>query len=87
VPVDRRRRSGDDDADLYVHYTRALELNDKAMAAVLGTEETSVGDQYFRTHVRIESGEERYAWVNRTLFVGEGRLASDGVEEEVYRLA
>ena len=77
----------DDGADLFIRYTGSLELNDKAIEASLGTGETAFDDQYFRTHVRIESGDDRYAWVNRSLFVGEGRMASDGVEYEVYRLA
>jgi hypothetical protein len=77
----------DDGADLFVHYTGSLELTDATMAALLGDGETEFVDQYFRSHVRVESGDERYGWVNRALFVGEGRIASDGVEYEVYRLA
>jgi hypothetical protein len=60
---------------------------DAAAAALFSDGETGFGDQYFYTHVRIESGAEQYAWVNRTLFVGQGRVATDGVEYEVYRLA
>ncbi len=75
----------DDGAHLFISYTGELELNDASRAALAGGE-TGFGDQMFRTHVRIESGDERYRWVNRTLFVGEGRLTTDGVEYEVYRL-
>ena len=49
--------------------------------------ETGFGDQYWCTHLQIESGADQYAWVNRTLFVGQGRAVTDGVEYEVYRLA
>ena len=31
--------------------------------------EGAIDDQYFRTHVRIECGHERYRWVNRTLYL------------------
>ena len=57
------------------------------VTAVLGDGETSFGDRYFCTHVRLESGAEQYLWVNRTLFLGHGRIAADGVEYEIYRLA
>ena len=57
------------------------------VTAVLGDGETSFGGRYFCTHVRLESGAEQYSWVNRTLFVGHGRIATDGVEYEIYRLA
>jgi hypothetical protein len=77
----------DDGADLFIHYTGSLELNEAAATAAFSDAETSYADQYFRTHVRLESGAEQYAWVNRALFVGEGRLTSNGVEYEIYRLA
>lgn len=76
----------DDGVHILVTYTGSLELNEKVMGSFAGGE-TSFDDQYFRTHIRMECGDERYAWVNRTLFVGRGRMTGDGVEYEVYRLA
>ena len=46
-----------------------------------------LGDNYWFTHVRLESGAPTYQWVNRTLFIGQGRAVTDGIEYEVYRLA
>ena len=77
----------DDGADLFLHYTGSIELCEATFTALLGDGETGFDEQYFRTHVRLESGEERYSWVNRALFVGQGRVVSDGVEYEVFRLA
>jgi len=77
----------DDGADLYLNYTGSLEMNEAVMAAVQGEGETAFSDQYWFTHLRIESGAEQYQWVNRTLFVGQGRMVSDGIEYEIYRLA
>lgn len=34
---------------------------------------------YMRTHARLETGDARYAWVNRTLFVGTGSRLADAV--------
>ncbi len=75
----------DDGAVLLLTYTGSLELNEKVTAALAGGE-TRPEDQYCRIHVRMESGDERYRWVNRTLFVGEGRLTSGGVVYEISRV-
>ena len=48
---------------------------------------TDYADQYFRSAPRLETGDPRYAWVNRTLFVAEGRMPGvRGVEYRVYRV-
>jgi hypothetical protein len=47
---------------------------------------TGFDDQCFRTTPRLETGDERYAWVNSTLFVGEGRMTEAGVEYRIYRI-
>ena len=57
------------------------------MAAAAGDGETNFGAQYWYTNVRLESGAEQYQWVSRALFVGQGRMATDGIEYEIYRLA
>jgi Protein of unknown function (DUF3237) len=75
----------DDGAVLLMTYTGSLELNDRVSAALAGGE-TRFEDQYFRTHVRMESGDERYRWVNRPLFIGQGRLTTGGVVYDVYRV-
>ena len=50
-------------------------------------QETAFGDQYFRTSPRFETGDQRYAWLNQSLFVGEGRVFPGlGVEYRVYRV-
>ena len=74
-----------DGAVLLLTYTGSLELNER-VAAALGGAETQLEDQYCRTHVRMESGDERYRWVNRTLFIGEGRLTPGGVVYDIYRV-
>ena len=74
----RRRRV------LYLTYLGIMEVNAAVQAALAGGE-TSFDDQYFRTTPRIETGDERYAWVNQTQFVAQGRFIPDGVEYQVYR--
>ena len=82
----RAQLQTDDGAVIYVAYVGVIEMNDAVNAAVVSGGTTSFDDQYFRTAVRLECGDERYAWVNRTLFVGRGRMIDGGVEYDVLRV-
>ena len=76
----------DDGAYIYLHYTGSLDMNEAITTALSGDGETQFGDAYWAVHVRLESGAAQYRWVNRTIFVGEGRVATDGVEYEISRV-
>ena len=77
-----------DGAYLYIQYVGLLGLNDAVQRALATGGGTDYGDQYFFTNPRIETGDPRYAWVNTTFFVGEGRvLPGLGVEYRVWRPA
>ena len=39
---------------------------------------------YMRTQARLETGDARYAWVNRTVFVGMGRRLASAVLIDLY---
>ena len=77
-----------DGAFVYVQYYGVVEMNEKVQVAMGAAEATDFGDQYFRTSPRFETGDQRYSWLNQSLFVGEGRLYPGfGVEYRVYRVA
>jgi hypothetical protein len=77
----------DDGAHLFVQYFGVIEYNDAAHAANAGERSSDYGDHYFRTAPRLETGDPRYAWVNQTVFVGEGRLhPGPVVEYRVHRV-
>jgi hypothetical protein len=78
-----------DGAHIYAQYFGLLEMNEAVQGFITGaSEETGFGDQYFRTAPRLECGDPRYAWVNQTLFVAEGRgCPGYGVEYRVFRVA
>jgi hypothetical protein len=77
-----------DGAHLYVQYRGLLEMNDRVLGSLATGAGTAYGDQYFFTNPRLETGDERYAWVNTTFFVGEGHvLPGLGVEYRVWRPA
>lgn len=41
---------------------------------------------YMRTHARLETGDERYSWVNKTLFVGSGSRLPEAVVIELFAI-
>jgi hypothetical protein len=81
-------RTGDG-AHIYVQYFGILKLTPEIQAILGGgSTPTGYGDQYFFMTPRLETGDERYSWVNETVFVGEGRvLPGPAVEYRVYRVA
>lgn len=79
-----------DGALIYVQYFGLVEATSRVMDIVGGSGDTptNFGEQYIFTNPRMETGDERYAWVNHTVFIGEGRfLPGPRVEYRVYRLA
>ena len=77
----------DDGAHIYMQYAGILELNEKAASALAAGGGTEYGDHYFMTQPRFETGDERYAWLNRTVAVAEGRIRPSAVEYKVYACA
>ena len=76
-----------DGACIYVEYCGLMEMNAATAAALAdGATETTFDDQYFVITPRMECGDERYGWVNHTMFVARGRLTRGGVCYEVYRI-
>ncbi len=47
-------------------------------------EDVDPTDYYMRTTATLETGDARYSWVNRTVFVGSGARRSAAVEMELF---
>jgi hypothetical protein len=76
-----------DGAHIYVQYFGVIEYTEAALAANAGERSSDWDEQYFRTSPRLETGDPRYEWVNRTLFVARGRLhPGPVVEYQVFRV-
>ena len=73
-----------DDAYVFVQYTGVLEMNDAVVTALAQGEATRPGDAYFMTQPRFETGDARYAWLNRLVAVAQGNVIPGGVAYEVY---
>ncbi|MFP8875614.1 MAG: DUF3237 domain-containing protein [Myxococcota bacterium] len=77
----------DDGAHIYVQYTGVLDFDETAIAALTEGRSTNFGDNLFLTQVRFESSDPGYAWLSKTIGVGEGRLHPDCVEYAIYEVA
>lgn len=77
-----------DGADIYVQYFGVVELTETVLAWAAGEDVVGdFGDQYFFQNPRLETSDERYAWVNQTFFVGQGRVVyPTTVEYRVFRV-
>lgn len=74
-----------DGAFLYLQYHGLLEVNQRLREALANGETTDFGEQYCYINPRVETGDERYSWVNNTFFVGQGRALPGGPEYRVWR--
>jgi hypothetical protein len=76
----------DDGAHIYVQYYGVIDFA-PAMEKLGRGQATEFGEIYFMTTPRFETGDERYAWLNRIVCVAEGRSGPFWVEYRVYQVA
>ena len=69
----------DDGAFIYVQYNGHVEMTEAVQKAIGGEGETDYGDAYFFTTPRMQTGDPRYAWLNRIICVGTGSRQADHV--------
>ncbi len=74
----------DDGAHIYVQINGVHAVNEAARAAGTERPETTFGEDYFMVHVRMETGDARYDWLNRVVVVGEARFLPNVVVEAHY---
>jgi hypothetical protein len=54
--------------------------------AIARGDEVAPDAYYMRTHARLETGDPRYGWVNRTLFVGTGARHRQAVQIRLFAI-
>ncbi len=57
------------------------------VARLAGGEEVDPDEYYMRTAAFLETGDPRYAWVNRTVFVGTGARRANAVEMALFAVS
>lgn len=74
----------DDGALLYLAYHGILDVTPDVAGRVLGGEDVSLAEYYFRTAPRFETGHEAYAWLNKIICVGVGYFGAGKVGYRVF---
>jgi hypothetical protein len=78
-----------DGARIYATYGGRLMVPPEHAAALADPrlrESLDPANYYFRTAPLFETGDERYAWLNRILAVGMGRLTATGVAYRIFEV-
>jgi hypothetical protein len=77
----------EDGAVILLHYTGLVERTDAFNRAAEAGGATDWGDQYMRMAMTFDTGDQRYAWLNESLFIADGRLAGPReIEYAIYRV-
>jgi hypothetical protein len=77
----------DDEAIILLHYTGLVQQTAAFKRAASENRETDWTDQYMRMVMTFDTGVEKYAWLNQSLFVAEGRLIGAAeLEYGIYRV-
>lgn len=58
----------------------------EVIEALAKGEDVDPADYYMRTMAKLETGDERYAWVNNRLFVGSGSRQAKSVKISLYEV-
>lgn len=77
----------DDGALVYLATSGVRHGAGDVLRRVAAGEAVDPREYYFRLGVRLESGDERYAWLTRTLFVASAARLADAVVYDLYALA
>ncbi len=64
----------EDGAVIYIRGNGVIEMNDATQQALSGSRVTDYTDHYVRSTFVLETGDERYAWVNTTVFVSQTKF-------------
>ncbi|MBI5284589.1 MAG: DUF3237 domain-containing protein [Chloroflexi bacterium] len=73
----------DDGALILITYHGILDVKPEVIRRVFAGEDVSPTEYYFRTTPRLETGDERYAWLNKTICVATGYF---GINKVGYRV-
>ena len=74
-----------DGAHIYVQYDGRVVMSEVVGNAFKSGGACNFGDTYFITQLRFETGDSRYAWLNGTMALGEGRVAENrSIQYNIY---
>ena len=62
----------DDGATIYTHYGGLVRMSPENWGRFLSGDKPGPEEYYFRVTPRFETGDDRYRWLNRAVFIGTG---------------
>lgn len=74
----------DDGAFIYAQYSGLIHGKDETLMAAVTGQDVALGDYYFYTNPMFQAGAEKYAWLNRAIAIGRGKIVPRGVEYTVW---
>jgi hypothetical protein len=85
--LDVRAAMRTDDGELiYASYRGILKIDPEIMGRVQNGEEIDPSQYYFRTTPVLETGSEKYSWLNQIICVGVGKVEPKRVTYKVYQI-
>ena len=85
--LDTRYAMKTDDGAVIEIVNRGLRHGPPEVLKAIANGETVAADQYYmRTHAVLETGAERYKWINDCLFVGTGARHQSAVEMRLFAI-
>ena len=76
----------DDGALIYLSYFGILHMDEGVVHKISGGGSSAYGDVYFFTQPRFETGDPRYAWMNRIFAIAQGKVGPLRVDYRVYQV-
>jgi hypothetical protein len=73
----------EDGAVVYAQYYGLLEMND-AVSGALQNGSATTFEQYFRTTPRFETSDQKWAWLQQSVFIGQGRILEGPASSTTY---
>lgn len=76
----------DDGEAIEVRSTGTRDASPEVAARIAAGEPVDPAEYYFRTHIRLTTGSPRLAWMNRRIFLSNGRREQTRVTIEVFEV-
>lgn len=76
----------DDGAMIYAAYSGLIDGTMETITAAATGKNPPLGDYYFYSNPMFQTGAEKYAWLNRIVAIGRGKVGAGAVEYRVWAI-
>ncbi|WP_456460515.1 DUF3237 domain-containing protein [Reichenbachiella sp.] len=82
----RKTLKTDDGALIYITYTGLYQFKKELSEKIEAGQGYEFGETLFKVQMQFETGDERYAWLNTTLAVAEGKETGTKVQYRAFEI-